>query len=154
MLDKSAKPQPLPATNSALQPGDFPLGSVESRAAARVAVQRIQGQDSPQKGDVLLQLEATGWPDRHRKIMEILYRRRDGHMPKRNPGIPIFWLALPEGRSFESIGVVSASGEQEAEPKGSERVAPLAMTDLPYIWEELSPAEQAKQLGKTEGGSR
>ena len=31
---------PLPATDSAPKPGDFPLGSVESRAAARAHVQQ------------------------------------------------------------------------------------------------------------------
>jgi hypothetical protein len=39
-MDNSSKKRSLPATNSGLIPGDFPLGSVESRAAARAMIER------------------------------------------------------------------------------------------------------------------
>jgi hypothetical protein len=38
MIDKSRKESPLPATFQGPNPGDFPLGSMESRAAARAIV--------------------------------------------------------------------------------------------------------------------
>ncbi|HTZ33864.1 MAG TPA: hypothetical protein VMH31_15505, partial [Methylomirabilota bacterium] len=41
-LKRRATRDRLPATNSAPQPGDFPLGSPESRAAARAKVGRMQ----------------------------------------------------------------------------------------------------------------
>lgn len=42
MLWKSRKEPPLPATDSRPKPGDFPLGSPESRAAARMKLAAIQ----------------------------------------------------------------------------------------------------------------
>jgi len=51
------KPSPLPATPLGLRPGDFPLGSLESRAAARAMMLK--------PGDITHGLIMTGlpWPD-------------------------------------------------------------------------------------------
>src|SRR2546425_9372362 len=40
VIDKSKKEPPLPATDWGPRPGDFPLGSVESRAVARMQLQQ------------------------------------------------------------------------------------------------------------------
>lgn len=42
MLNKAAKSYAVPDTDSGLRPGDFPVGSLESRAAARSMLRRIQ----------------------------------------------------------------------------------------------------------------
>jgi Cft2 family RNA processing exonuclease len=85
-------------TRYSAKPGDFPLGSSKSRAAARALIQQMAEKNRPQGGDVLIQLEATGWPDRHREILLILNGRgRLESRPKRIPGIPLLWLALPAG---------------------------------------------------------
>lgn len=40
MIGKYRKEPPLPATDSGLKPGDFPVGSLESRAVARTMLER------------------------------------------------------------------------------------------------------------------
>ena len=41
MIENSRREDPLRATDSAPKPGDFPIGSVESRAAARMIAEKI-----------------------------------------------------------------------------------------------------------------
>ena len=41
MLNKAAKSYAVPDTDSGLMPGDFPVGSLESRAAARSMLRRM-----------------------------------------------------------------------------------------------------------------
>src|SRR5690349_6968017 len=79
-MSKMRKTAPLPATNSTPRPGDFPLGSVESRAAARMLAgkredtkKRIEVRtnvsrytwmgDDPMPEDWGAQLRATPWND-------------------------------------------------------------------------------------------
>jgi hypothetical protein len=42
LMNKQREKPSLPATDSELRPGDFPLGSIESRAAARAKLERIK----------------------------------------------------------------------------------------------------------------
>jgi hypothetical protein len=160
VLDKSARPRPLSATHPGPKPGDFPLASVESRAAARVRVQRLAEADRPQKGDVLIQLTAMGWPDRHRKILQILHGHgRLERKPERIPGLPLIWLALPEGFHPESLlegaptVIGDVTGEAPAERDGSVRALRILARDLPFFVDFMTTQEQVTLMGQASGKS-
>jgi len=53
-MESPKKPSPLPATHSGPRPADFPLGSVESRAAARAMMMK--------PGDITTVVIWTGLP--------------------------------------------------------------------------------------------
>ncbi len=44
MIEKTRKSLALPATHSSLHPADFPVGSAQSRAAARMLAQQRENQ--------------------------------------------------------------------------------------------------------------
>lgn len=138
----------LPATIAGLKPGDFALGSAESRAAARANVQAIAKLERPQPGiDVLLQLEELGWPDRHGSLIEILDGRgRLKNRPKRLAGIPLIWLALPPGLRPEALHAGICLSELR---DGATAVLPISLTDIPFIREFLTVKELATLCGFT-----
>jgi hypothetical protein len=140
------------------KPGEFSLGSMESRAAARAMVAKLAEQEKPREGfDVLVQLEETGWPDRHLKILHALDGRgRLTSRPKRIAGLPFVWLALPVGANLGQLFVNTANNapkKQPADPDGSVMAFPVLLSDLPYLWECLTDREQNRLLGKGEGAS-
>lgn len=106
-----SKPKPegdLPATAPGLKPGDFALGSAESRAAARAKVQALEKLEGPQPGDIHLD-----WSDRPQTPEEqaglaALYSRASvaGKADKRIPGIPVFWITFPDWFVPESTDAV------------------------------------------------
>lgn len=148
---KSREAEPAStATPKGPRPADFPLGSVESRAAARAIVDKLGKQDRPQPGDVLIQLEATGWPDRHQKIIGTLDGRgRLQSKPKRIPGIHYMWLALPEDLGPWLL-LENAPTDIPERPKGTVWVLAISLVDLPFIWEFLTSNEQKRLLGHTD----
>ena len=83
-------------TKPGLKPADFPLGSVESRAAARAIVQRFTEQEGPQPGDLFIDLTFLT-PERAAEIHR-LYRSlgESTGTPKQIPGLPRMWLRFPE----------------------------------------------------------
>jgi hypothetical protein len=126
-------------------PADFALGSPESRAAARARVQQILDNNAPRKGDVLIQLEETGWPERHRKIVHVLAGRgRFEGEPERLPGIPLLWVALPAGASPGDL----IEGHRKAPgPDGSVATVACSLADIPFFWGLLTANEQRRLLG-------
>jgi len=140
------------ATHSGPKPGDFPLASVESRAAARARVQRLAEEDGPRKGDVLLQLTATDWPDRHKQILQVLQGRgRLQSRPERIGRIPLIWLALPESFRFETLFGIETLPEI---PPNNLLALPISLTDLPYFKELLTAEEMARLCGHSDGESK
>ena len=84
------------ATHPGPKPGDFPLASVESRAAARVRVQRLAEADGPQDGDIFIEIAD---PTTAAKIMRVLRNHRHGAdvETERIPGARRMWLRFPNG---------------------------------------------------------
>lgn len=65
MTIKPRKPLNLPATDSVPKPGDFPLGSPQSRAASRALLERIeQGSEK-----IRVVIEYIGSPERNRVLL-------------------------------------------------------------------------------------
>lgn len=78
------------------RPGDFEVGSAESRAAARAVLQELAAKDGPQPGDVHLDWSDRPHAPEERAGLETLYRVSiAGKKDKRIPGIPVFWITLP-----------------------------------------------------------
>ena len=65
----------LPATNSGPRPGDFPLGSAKSRAAARALLRNQQA--SKPRIEIVTNVEGfnTQWQDFGDVLMRIRYER-------------------------------------------------------------------------------
>lgn len=136
-------------TNAAetISPANFPLGSVASRAAARAIVEKSVRDNGSQKGDVLIPLEATDWPDRHREIVQVLGGRgRLKSRPKRIAGIPLMWIALPEGCGPEML--MEPPAPTPSVPEGTLRILAIDGIDLPFIWPLLTRSEQKGLLGE------
>ena len=105
----------LTATHLGPKPADFPLGSVESRAAARAMVQQL-AKEVPQEGDILLDLDASpGSVAIHRALGEPQSNTPAGG-GKRIPGVPLIWNRFPEGFDPDSV--------PESDP-------PATMDDIP-----------------------
>jgi len=138
--------EPLAATKAGPRPADFPIGSVASRAAARAIVNRLADMDGPQPGvDVLLQLEETGWPERHREIIRVLEGQgRFTSKPERLPGVPLLLCALP---ADFNPGELAPGFRKAPGPKGSVAIVPCVLTDIPYFWPFLTDGERRRLLG-------
>jgi len=86
-----------PATAQGPKPGDFVLGSAESRAAARAAVCRIAEKDGPQPGDIFIDLGFLT-PKRAAEVYRVACSASEsGRALDRIPGTPKMWLKFPEG---------------------------------------------------------
>jgi hypothetical protein len=91
------------ATSGGPKPADFPLGSVESRAAARAMVHRLAEKDGPQPGDISIDLTFLTL----QRAAEI-YRLHcsvgeSREAPGRVPGHPKMWLKFPKGFNPDSV---------------------------------------------------
>ena len=90
------------ATLQRPRPADFPLGSIESRAAARAIVQELtEANDRPRDGDVVLDLSGASETRAH-EIYTIIHEKRKASNCEQDPipripGIPKFWLKFPDG---------------------------------------------------------
>jgi hypothetical protein len=93
----------LPATAQGPKPGDFVLGSAESRATARAIVQRLTEKDGPQPGDIFIDLGFLA-PKRVAEIYRVIrsFRESSGVLD-RIPGNLKMWFKFPEGFSPDSI---------------------------------------------------
>lgn len=147
-MNKRGQTPHLPATQIGPRPADFPLGSVESRAAVRAQIRKLAEQDAPRPGfDVLFQLEEVGWPQRHRSLLEILDGRGVNARPKRVGGRPVIWLALPPGFRPESIHAGTCPNDLR---DGAVAVLPISLTDIPFIKKFLTIKELATLCGRPE----
>jgi hypothetical protein len=91
------------ATAKGPKPGDFVLGSAESRAAARAAVHRLAEKDGPQPGDIFIDLGFLG-PKRAAEICRLTCSERESKgTPDRIPGKPVVWIKRPEGFDPNSL---------------------------------------------------
>lgn len=119
----------LPATIPGLKPGDFALGSVESRAAARAL---IHGLDRPQPGDIFLDLRFLG-PKRAMEVWRaVLSTRNPGKTFDRIPGEPRMWVRLP----FDQDSV--------------KNLPPLNFEDVPEdVLKDIESFRKAKDAGAT-----
>lgn len=103
---KTQKPEDdSPATVSGPRPGDFALGSVESRAAARAILHQLT--DRPQPGDIFIDLSFLT-PNRVREVLELVLSHRAsegmlGRQPERIQGQPMMWLKRPEGFGLNAV---------------------------------------------------
>ena len=108
MRDNSLKPRlddvDLPATARGPKPGDFPLGSVESRAAARAIVDQRAQSDGPQPGEVVVDLGFLA-TERAVEIYRLIRSIRELRRPDRIPGQPMIWFkfTFPEGFDPDSV---------------------------------------------------
>lgn len=92
-----------PATRQGPMPGNFVLGSAESRAAARAAVHRLTEKQSPQPGDIFVDLGSLG-PKRAAEIYRVARNQRESTgTPDRIPGRSMMWLKLPKGLDPDSL---------------------------------------------------
>ena len=91
------------ATPQGPKPGDFVLGSAESRAAARVVVHRLAEKDGPQPGDIFIDLGFLG-PKRAVEIYRVMCSEGESTGTlDRKPGYPKMWLKFPEGFDPNSL---------------------------------------------------
>jgi len=115
MASKSLKSRNLEvastATSGGPKPADFPLGSMESRAAARAMVHPLSEKDGPQPGDIQIDLTFLT-QERAREICRVLRALRENSVSSGwdsippEPDSPRMWLKFPEGfdpdAAFES----------------------------------------------------
>ena len=103
--------QSLCATKQGPRPGDFALGSAESRAAARATVHRLTEQGGPQPGDItinltFLTLERAGEICRVLRALKEDGRSRGWDKVPPQPDSPRMWINWPDGfdpdAAFES----------------------------------------------------
>src|SRR6266568_6360021 len=81
------------ATHTGLRPADFPLRSVESRAAARALIQRLSDQRDPRDGDVIVCIPSLDSP-----VASEIFRQAThlGTAPITDAESRI-WIKLPTG---------------------------------------------------------
>jgi hypothetical protein len=95
-----------PATQQGPKPGDFVLGSAESRAAARAIVQWLAEKDGPQPGDIFIDLGFLA-PKRAAEVYRLIHSAKASKAskgtPDRIPGEPKMWLKFPEGFDPDSL---------------------------------------------------
>src|SRR5579862_2646077 len=97
MIEISKNSSFLPGTDSELRPGDFPLGSLESRAAARAKLDT-----------------GTQRSDRHNRLEIVSYiprSRQDNSKPHATP-----WTETLDGGVMRILFVPSGMTDAEAEP--------------------------------------
>jgi hypothetical protein len=104
----------LTATHQGPKPADFPVGSVESRAAARAMIHRPDGGCLPRPGDTIVEFDATP-----RSVA--LYRALCAPSPNMArvaapADEPTTWFAFPKGFDPDSL--------PESEP-------PMSLSDVP-----------------------
>lgn len=87
------------ATSPGPKPWDFPLGTLESRAAARAMVDRMAARmaepDVPRPGDILIDLDFLP-PDRAAEVYRLLTTEDSRETPELAPGEPRTWLKPPK----------------------------------------------------------
>jgi hypothetical protein len=91
-----------PATAQGPKPGDFVLGSAESRAAARATVHRLAEKDGPQPGDIFIDLTFLT-PKRAEEIYRLHCSVGESREALgRISSTPKMWLKFPEGFNPDS----------------------------------------------------
>ena len=124
MIDKPEKKRPLPATNSTPKPGDFPIGSAESRAAARMLA--TSREDTRKRVQIVTNVAVFTWcGDSH---------QRDG-----SPVFPIRAAALGLRKNLPAVS-------SELRPSPALRRAAILST-LHYSGASASVMEQLRRLG-------
>jgi len=94
--------QSLSATKQGPKPGDFALGSAESRAAARAAVNQLTTKRGPQPGDITINLTFLT-RERAREICRVLRALKENGESRGwdkippQPDSPRMWIKWPEG---------------------------------------------------------
>jgi hypothetical protein len=78
VIEKSNRRMPVPATDSVPRPGDFALGSMRSRAAARALVEKRRGPSGPPA----FRLDLSSSSIEHcQEIYELIVAHRHGRGP-------------------------------------------------------------------------
>lgn len=95
-MTQHAPPKAKSDEFSAMKPGDFPLRSAESRAAARAKVQALKAMEGPQPGDVHLDWSHYKKTPKQEMFFGLLAARSASRKPERIPGIPHLWVKLPD----------------------------------------------------------
>jgi hypothetical protein len=97
MKTRETLPTP-PATPQGPKPADFPIGSIESRAAARAALAQFVP-DGPRPGDIVVNLTWLTIP----RAKEIYRSASLGEkLPEHVPDTPRIWINFPPGFKPES----------------------------------------------------
>jgi hypothetical protein len=91
-----------PATRHGLKPGDFALGSAESRAAARAIIHRLAEKDGPQPGDVSIDLGLLP-PGQLAEFYRLILSSETNETDNRIPGRPKMWFNFPEEFNPDSL---------------------------------------------------
>jgi hypothetical protein len=91
------------ATAQGPKPGDFVLGSAESRAAARAIVQRPAEKDGPQPGDLVIDLGFLT-PERAAKVYRVTFSvEKSERTPTGILDDSEMWIKWPEGFNPASL---------------------------------------------------
>jgi hypothetical protein len=122
VIEKKNRNSGLPATTSQPRPGDFPLGSAQSRAAARAAISARQPQLSQYDVECLAieslshHLQGTAWPKAMEKVPAWQHGRE---LIKSSPDFPKWLEAMRQFGArkfgpcpFASIAFIDAYGRQ------------------------------------------
>jgi len=101
LLKTNQQGQVQPATKRGPKPGDFALGSAESRAAARATVHQLTTKRGPQPGDIVVDLTFLGL-ERATEIWHLSNALKEDvractgtYHDETSP--PRIWLKFPEG---------------------------------------------------------
>lgn len=96
-----------PATKRGPRPGDFALGGLQSRAAARAIIHRLAEDHGPKPGDIFLNLRfltIQRTAEIYRALRSFRNARGVSDEPSpRIPGLPKMWLQFPKGFDPNSI---------------------------------------------------
>jgi hypothetical protein len=109
VIEKAKGRSPVPATDSTLRPGDFPLGSPQSRAAARALLEEHKRPKYPPAFEVNLSFLSI---EKCREIYAKLLEEGGWQDPVRD-GRPYFTTRWPNGFTPGAQQVPLCSGQSE-----------------------------------------
>jgi hypothetical protein len=115
----NGKPKPLsdlPATDSRLHPGNFPIGSLESRAAARAFIRP----GHLRAGDRGTDADSFWWVIRDEesgRLIKIIFPRTFKHLAKEQSSPPTSAIASPRAPIATAEPETLARAEREARAK-------------------------------------
>jgi hypothetical protein len=137
----------VPATGSPPRPGDFPLGSVKSRAAARALALARQPQLTQWDLDCLLierisrYLHASAWPS-YSEMEKLPVWQRGWELVKSSPHFPKF-LETVRQLGAGKLGKCPFASSEFARAHGREAAA----GDI-LIWTDLKPSTKAEHINE------
>jgi hypothetical protein len=145
-VNNPKKDTPLPVTNSGARPGDFPLGSLQSRAAARAMMERKQDEEprifiingneevpDARRQDMIVRICNVGILDDNDSVRNSSTPNRHDNGTTPQPSLPSFEAAPPrETPSVPQQEQIAIDARQNSETK------PPSSTDIQHGDEEAA----------------